>query len=225
MELILSLRVLLRRWYLVLIPVVIAAIFSVPALFASEQPAAGGYTTVIRYTAAQVLEALPERDGDYQDVWLASELTVNAFTEWILSVNFAQEVNAVLAADGLAVDTTRRFAADNVRSVGRIYIDWGDAAQLEQIAAAAVTVLQTRSEAYFPQLGDVPAQVRLLDTPVISATAPPVASRLRPLLQIGLALLAGIGLAFLAEYLDPYLYRRDQLEALNLRVLATVPRE
>lgn len=225
MELMLVLRVLLRRWYMVLIPVIIAAAISLPALLNNEQPAAGGFSTVIRYTAAQVLSAIPERDGDFQDVWLASELTVNAFTEWIRSSRFAEEVNQILAAQGLDINTAGRYAANNERSVGQIFIGWEDAAQLEQIASAALEVLQTRSADYFPQLGNTPAQVEILDTPVITASAPPLTNRLRPLLQIGVALIAGIGLAFLVEYLDPTLRRREQIESLNLPVLVSIPRE
>ncbi|MBC8100698.1 MAG: hypothetical protein H7Y11_14755 [Armatimonadetes bacterium] len=225
MELQLMAQALLRRWYLVLIPVMVVVVISLPLLLPGNPTAAGGYTTVIRYTAAQVLSAIPERDGDFQDVWLASELTVNAFTEWVRSGKFAAEVNAALATDGLAVDTTGRYAADNERSIGQLFISWGDAAELEQIAAAAIAVLQNRSSDYFPQLGSVPAQVTLLDTPTITAAPPPLTNRLRPLLQIGLALVAGIGLALLVEYLDPALRRRQQVEALGLAVIAAVPGE
>jgi capsular polysaccharide biosynthesis protein len=226
MELLLIGRVLLRRWYLVLIPVIVAAMFIVPRLFSDGTPVASGFTTTVQYTAAQVLEAIPERDGDYQDVWLASELTVNAFTEWIKSSRFAQEVSAVLAEQGYDIPAAMLgFATDNARSVGRITVNWHDAAQLEAIVHAAVEVLQTRSADYFPQLGTTPARVTLLDEPRIFPAPPPLTNRLMPLLQLGMALMAGIGLAFLVEYLDPILRRKEQLTALHLPVIGTIPRE
>jgi len=43
-------------------------------------------------------------------------------------------------------------------------------------------------------------------------------------LRLGLGLLAGIGLAFLAEYLDPTLRQREQVEALGLPIIASIPR-
>jgi capsular polysaccharide biosynthesis protein len=222
-ELMLFIRVLLRRWLLVAIPVVIAAAVAVPALLAPASASGGGYSTVIRYTAAQVIEAIPGRDGDFQDVWLASELAVNAFTEWIRSGSFRDEVRARLPADVAERVNAGTFGADNERSIGQLFIAATDAATLEQFAEAAQSVLTTQTGAYFPQLGGQPAQVTLLDRPEISAAPAPITSRLGPLIQLAVALLGGIGLAFLVEYLDPYIYRRDQLDALDLRVVAVVP--
>jgi capsular polysaccharide biosynthesis protein len=220
----LIIRVLLRRWLLVLIPVMIVAAVAVPALLAPASAAGGGYSTVIRYTAAQAIEAIPGRDGDFQDVWLASELAVNAFTEWIRSGSFRDEVRALLPAESAARVNAGTFGADNERSIGQLFIGATDAAALEQFAAAAQRVLTTQTGTYFPQLGGQPAQVTILDRPEISASPPPITSRLGPLIQLALALLAGIGLAFVIEYLDPFLYRRDQLDALNLRVVAVIPK-
>jgi capsular polysaccharide biosynthesis protein len=222
-ELMLFIRVLLRRWLLVAIPVVIAAAVAVPALLAPASASGGGYSTVIRYTAAQVIEAIPGRDGDFQDVWLASELAVNAFTEWIRSGSFRDEVRALLTADVAERVNAGTFGADNERSIGQLFIAAADAAALEQFADAAQTVLTTQTGTYFPQLGGQPAQVTLLDRPEINAAPAPITSRLGPLIQLAVALLGGIGLAFLVEYLDPFIYRRDQLDALDLRVVAVVP--
>jgi capsular polysaccharide biosynthesis protein len=225
MEILLFLRVLLRRWYLVLIPVVIVGAFTARDFLQNAPAVSGGFVTVIRYTAAQDLGAIEGRDGDFQDVWLASELTVNAFTDWIESSEFAEEVNGFLAQRNLEVNTTGRFNTDNERSVGVIEIRWEDEAQLQQIANAAIEVLQTRNGDYFPQLGGTPAQVKLLDNPVISASPAPITNRLRPLIGLGVALLAGIVIAFLAEYFDPVLRRREQVEALHMPVVGSIPRE
>ncbi len=223
MELLLVLRVLLRRWVLVVVPVAVAAAFVAFQLLTPDDAAGAGYTTMVHYTAAQVLEAIPERDGDYQDVWLASELTVNAFTDWIRSSSFPSEVAAVLRETGLDIDPAAlAFAADNERSTGRIYINWHDAGELEAITEAALRVMQTRSDDYFPQLGDTPARVTLLDQPRISAAAQPLTNRLTQVLPLAVALLAGIALAFIVEYLDPMLRRHDQLE---LPLLGVIPRE
>lgn len=225
MELLQVLRVMLRRWYMIALPLVVVAAFTLPNLLNPPDSALPPtYTTVIRYTAAQVLDAIPNRDGDYQDVWLASELTVNAFSEWVRSSTFADEVRALLP-QGVAPDLNAgNFAADNERSIGQVFIAWRDAGELEQIAQAAQTVLETRTSVYFPQLGDVPARVKLLDTPQIVTQPTPITSRLTSLLPLVLALFAGIALAFLAEYLDPFLYRREQLESAGLTVLSSIPR-
>lgn len=227
MELIAIVRVLLRRWYMVLIPVVIAGALVAPR-FLGGTAVSGGFTTTLRYTAAQVLDAIPNRDGDFQDVWLASEFTVNAFTDWIGSIRFADEVSRELAAAGINISSSEllgHFVTDNNRSIGTIQISWPDMNQLQEIALSTINVLRTRNSDYFPQLGGQPARVELLDDLIIVADAPSLPSRFGPLLQVGVALLAGILLAFLLDYLDPLLYRREQIEALKLPVIASVPRE
>jgi capsular polysaccharide biosynthesis protein len=225
MELILILRVLLRRWYLALIPVVIVAVVVMPDILDEDPAVSGGFTTTVRYTAAQELDAIPNRDGDYQDVWLASELTVNAFTEWVRTSRFAQEVTGIVRDSGLEIDPDAlSIAADNERSIGQIFINWGDEAELLTIAEAVITVLQTRSQAYFPQLGDVPAQVTLLDEPHTSPAPVSLPNRFAPFIKLTLAILAGVGLAFLVEYLDPTLRTREELQALGLPVIAGIPK-
>jgi capsular polysaccharide biosynthesis protein len=225
MELTLILRVLLRRWYLVLIPVVIVAVVVVPDILDEGPAVSGGYTTTVRYTAAQELDAIPNRDGDYQDVWLASELTVNAFTEWVRTSRFAQEVAGIARESGLEIDPgALSIAADNERSIGQIFINWDDEGELLTIAQAVITVLQTRSQVYFPQLGDVPAQVTLLDEPRISPAPVSLPNRFAPFIKLALGVLAGIGVAFLVEYLDPTLRTREELQALGLPVIAGIPK-
>lgn len=221
MELMLIIQVLLRRWWLVVIPVVIVLAVVVPDLLRGG--AAGGYSVAIRYSAAQALEAIPGRDGDYQDVWLASELTVNALTDWVRSTSFIDEI--VQRANASFDRAQLGVAADNRRSVGQLFLSYPDAAALETIAQTALTVLQTRAQAYFPQLGGQPAQVTVLDPVQVTPAPPPAADRLAPVIRLGLALLAGVGLAFLAEYLDPFVRRREQVEALDLPVIASIPRE
>jgi capsular polysaccharide biosynthesis protein len=224
MELMLIIRVLRQRWYLLVIPSVVAAVLVLPGALADGP--SGGFSVTLHYSAAQVLEAIPNRDGDYQDVWLASELTVNALTDWVRTSSFAEEVARAAAAQGVEVSTAGLgIAADNRRSVGQISLSYPDGAALAAIAEAAVEVLKTRAHTYFPQLGQQPAQVTLLDVPQVVPAPAPVANRLAPFIRLGLGLLAGVLLAFLAEYLDPNLYRREQVEALGLPVIARIPRE
>ncbi|MCU0511705.1 MAG: hypothetical protein MUE40_03950 [Anaerolineae bacterium] len=221
MEWIALVKMLWRRAWLILLPVALVSVVAVPALLNRGPAGPAGFATGFQYTAAQRLN-LPQRDGDYQDVWLASELVVNAFTDWVRSSSFRAEIRAIV---GEAVDLAPLgIAADNRRSVGLVQLSHPDAAALAAIAAAAIEVLQTRSQAYFPHLGDAPAQVTVLDAPVIVPAAPPLANRFAPLLQLGVALLAGLGVALLVEYLDTRLRERTDVEAQGLAVLAVIPR-
>lgn len=222
MELRLIGRILLRYWWLILIPTAIAAIVVLPGML-NRSPAAGGFSTLIIYSAAQQPEAQPPRDGDYQDIWLASELAVNALTAWVQTGSFRQEIAALV--DEASIDMSPlAINADNQRSVGQLFMSHPDADALAVIAGAAIDVLQTRNRDYFPQVGDAPAAVTVLSEPVIAPAPPPLADRFGPVIRIGLGLLAGLGLAFLAHYLDPTLRRREEIEALGLRVVGTLPR-
>ncbi len=50
-----------------------------------------------------------------------------------------------------------------------------------------------------------------------------VTTRFSPLLRIGVGLLVGLTLAFLAEYLDPTVRGRQEIDALNLPIIAEIP--
>lgn len=214
-------RILLRRWWLVLIPVVITAALALPDLL-NRRAISGGYSAGVQYTAFQSMEAIPRTDGDYQDIWLSSELTVNAFADWIRSGSFKQEIAARLNDSAAVAPLT--IAADNERSLGTISFYHPDEAALNAIVSAAIEVLQTRSSAYFAQLGGEPAAVTILDQSPAVPTPPPLVDRYGPFLRIGLGLLAGIGLALLAHYLDPVIRRREEVESLGLPVIATIPK-
>jgi len=222
MELRLIGRVLLRYWWLVLIPTAAAAAVALPAAL-SPEAVSGGFTTVIHFSAAQVPEALPPRDGDFQDIWLASEYTVNALAAWAVTDGFRQEL-ARLAGGRFDVGRLD-IAADNARSVGQLFLTYPDADGLRAAAAAAVQVLKTRTADYFPQVGSAPAAVTVFGEPGIAPAPPPLADRFGPVIRVALGLLAGVGLAFLAHYLDPVLRRREDVEALGLPVIAVLPRK
>ena len=218
-------RVLLRRWWLILIPLVITIGVTLPDLL-NRTGGAISYTTMLRYSAAQQVEALPPRDGDLQDIWLASEYTVNAMTAWVQTDSFKQEVAIKAAEQGVALNQPLLgVAADNQRSVGQLFLSYPNETDLAVIVQAAIDVLTTRNQFYFPQMGSAAARVTILDTPVISAAPPSLTNRYEPFIRIGLGLLAGVGLALLAHYLDPTLRRREDVEALGLPVIATLPRE
>jgi hypothetical protein len=185
---------LLRWWWLVAIPTLIAAAFALPALLRNEAPASGGFTTRFSYSAAQNLEAIPRSEGDYQDIWLSSELTVNALTDWITSSSFADEISRRLGEQDVSIDAAAligRFASDNERSVGQVFISWADEVQLRQIADAAIWVLNNRNAAYFAQLGGIPATITLLDAPRIAPAPPPLVDRLGPVIRISIGFLGG----------------------------------
>jgi capsular polysaccharide biosynthesis protein len=219
-------KIFLRRWWLVAIPAAAALAYALVGYLTA--PAAGGFATAIRFTAATPPgdEAGGYEDSEYYP-WLTSEYVVNALTDWVRTSSFAQEVSASLAARGVDIAAGAiqpAINADNERSVMVLYLSWPDAAQLASIAEAASDVLEQRSSAFFPQFGEGGVTVVRLDEPAVGPVPPPLSVRLDPLVRLGLGIAAGIGLAALVEYLDPTVRTRAEVEAMGLAVLAEVPR-
>lgn len=216
--------VLRRWWWLVLAPVAMAAIVAVPALLNRTQ-AAPGYAVTLVYSAFQDLNGLPRPDGNYEDVWISSELLVNAFSDWLKGSTFKDELaKALPGVDSAFNPALLAVAADNDRAVGTVTFAYPDSAILDAIAAATIPIMNGTSNGYFAQLGTAPAQANLLSQSAITPLNPPLPDRFGPLIQLAIALAAGIGLAALAHYLDPAIRARRDLELSGLPVLAAIPR-
>lgn len=216
-------RVILRRWWLIAMPVVLAAVIVIPEFMRTASAGSSGYTARISYSAAQLFN-LPEREGDYTDVWLASEHTVDALTDWVRSSSFRQEIQSQLAERETPLDSLQ-IAADNVRNVGAIYFSHSNSEALGLIVDAAMIALTSRSQVYFPQLGGDSAQVTILDQATVTAAPTPLTNRLSPLIRLGIAVLIGLALAFFAEYADQTIYHQDDLRRLGIPLLGSVPRD
>jgi capsular polysaccharide biosynthesis protein len=221
--------VIRRRWWLIVLPVVVAGILVVPSL-RSVLASAAGYSVTIQFTASQTptgdSSAKTFEDQSYIP-WLASEYAVNNLASWISSESFAREVAAKLQAQGKTINTDALHSvikADSARSIMRLYVtSWPDADEIKLIAQAAVEVLQEKNQAYFPQFAAQKAQIIPQDSIIVAPIATPLSNRLSPLLRLAVGLVAGLGLAFLADYLDPSIRSRAEVEALELPVLAEIP--
>lgn len=216
-------RIVLRRWWLIALPLVLSAIIAIPDLFSAGEAVNAGFSAQIRYSAAQK-QNLRSSERGYTDVWTASEYTVHALTDWVRSASFRGEMAQVLGEMQASL-AGLQIAADNARSVGVVYLSHADHDALGAIANAAVAVLSSRSHSYFPQFGGDAAQVTILEQPAIAGAPPPLPSRLAPVIRLGVALLIGLALGFFAEFVDPTIYHQDALRRLGLPVLGSVPKE
>jgi hypothetical protein len=224
MELEDGLRLLRRWWWLVAVPPLIVAAYGL----ANWRPPATAYTASMRFTAGQPADLAQAQgyDPNYYR-WLTSEYIVTALRDWVQSGGFSSLVSAELAARGLQVppgSLRGALAADNARSVLVVYLSWPDPAQVGPILEAVSAVLQDQNAAVFPQLGGLPAQVVPLEQPAAGPTPPSLRARLDLPLKVGLALVAGLGLALAAHYLDPFLRDRRELEQMGLFVVGEIPR-
>jgi len=219
------LKILLRWWWLALIPVVIVGGYTV---LTYRRPGTS-YQAVMRFAAGSEPAATLSPDYDRYYAWLSSEYIANALADIALTGTFAENVAVRLADLGLAIDPRAiqgAIASDNVQSVFVIYLTWPDPEQLPHVAGAVSAELTENGVAYFPQLRATGSVARRVDTPTAVAQPPSLrAQLLGPGLRIALALAAGIGLVALAHYCDPMVRERAELEGLGIQVLSSIPKQ
>jgi capsular polysaccharide biosynthesis protein len=216
-------KVLRRRWMLVLIPAVTALLVGL----LTYRPVPSSYNAGVRFIVGQPPAPAASDEGRYYN-WLASEYIVNGLNDWVRGGNFAQAVSEHLAMQGVAIPPGAiqgGLAADNARSMLTLSLNGADAAMLEQMMSSAIVVLTEQNAAALPQLGGETAVLVQLDEPVVNQIPAGIRNQLDLPLRVALALAAGIGLALLAEYLDPTIRERRELERMGLPVLGEIPQE
>ncbi len=217
-------RILKRRWLLVLLPLIIVVVFS---LITWQPPPPTGFNVGVNFLVAQEpAQIAPNVDEERYYNWLTSEYIVNGLTDWAISGKFKTAVSQNLAEQGLDVPPyTFNVVADNVRSKLQLSISTGNAEMLAQIMDAAIVVMTEENAKALPQLGGDTAVLVLLDEPIVTPLPQNFSSQLDIPLRLTLALFAGIGLALLAEYLDPTLRDREETEQIGLTVLGEIPKK
>jgi capsular polysaccharide biosynthesis protein len=216
--------ILRRRWLLLVIPTIII----LAAGLLTYQPPGTAYNVGVNFIVGQTppTEAVTTDEQRYYR-WLTSEYIVNGLVDWVKGTAYASLVSKELATQGIDIPAGAirgSLAADNARSVMTLSLTWGDEAQLAAMMEAAITVLAEQNAGALPPAGSEPVIVTQLDEPVINAIPAGLQSQLDLPIRVVLALAAGIGLALLAEYLDPTLRSRADLETIELPVLGEIPK-
>jgi capsular polysaccharide biosynthesis protein len=218
------LKILLRWWWLALIPVIVVGGYTALTYRRPGTP----YQVIMRFAAGSDPAETLSADYDRYYAWLSSEYIANALADIAMTGTFAENVATRLAAQGLVVDPHAiqgAIAGDNAQSVFIIYVTWPDAAQLPHVADAISAELTENGAAYFPQLRAPDSVARRVDPPRPTALPPSLrAQLLGPGLRLALAMAAGIGLVALAHYFDPMVRERAELEGLGVQVLSSIPK-
>ena len=217
-------RIVRKRLWIVIALVAIVLVSSL-VLRSRRRPL---YQSSMRFTVAVVPES---KRGNYYTydhyyTWMASEYFVDELTEIVESEAFARAVSEELASRGLDLPAGAlhgSLRADRKHRILTVHLTWGDQAQLEEIANAAARVLQERSATFLGQLGTADADIRLIDPPVVVPAAQSLKERLDLPIRLFLALLAGVALTFLLDYLDDTVRDRAEVEAMGLSVLGEIP--
>ncbi len=224
MDLRLALRIVRRWWWLILLPLLIVGLLTLRAC----HPPTTTYQTVIRFAVGTEPPARLSVDYDRYYPWLTSEYIANALADAVVSDAFAERVSARLAAEGLSIPPSAlrgAFIGDNAQSITVLYITWSDPVQLEAIARAAEAVIAGEMADYFPQMAGLGAVARPLDEPTPVPLRPSLKAQLvGPAMQLILAGMLGLLLAFLAYAFDPFIRDADEVEAMGLPLLVRLPR-
>ncbi len=216
-------KLLRRRWLLALIPALV--VLAIGVLTYRRPPTL--YNAGVRFLISQ--PPAPDTatsDEEGYHTWLESEYITKALSSWVQGNRFGVAVSEELARQGITVapgEISGNLATDNERSVMTLSLSHGNPELLPAIIAAAATVMQEQNGMALPQLGGEPAVVRQLDDPVVNRAPTGLRSQLDLVLRVGLAIAAGLALAFFVEYIDPTLRARDDVEALGLPVMGEIP--
>ncbi len=189
--------------------------------------------TTFQATMRFVVGIEPEpKTGDYYTydkyyTWLTAEYLIDDAAALVRSRSFADAVNAYLVAEGIAVPTGSLQAATQTGQLHRILtvaVTGGDPEELGQIAEAVVTVLPQEIGRHFAQVGSSGVVASVIDPPAIGALGQSLRDKLDLPMRIALALVAGVALSFLLDYLDTSVRSRQELEQYGIEVLAELPR-
>ena len=221
--------ILRRRWVAPVLLPVLVALFSAVQLRPWEAPPPTYSASMRMLVGVLPLEGVDDVEYDPRYyAWMTSEYLVDDFTEVLASELFAKAVNARLAAKEIVISAGLLRASANTgkqHRIIRLTFNWHDAGELQEIGDAAVAELEENAAAYFAQLGTQGAGVQVMDSPAVVPVGPSARQRVEWPLRILLALVVGIGLAFLQEYLDDTVRRRNELEEMGLPCLVAVPKQ
>jgi capsular polysaccharide biosynthesis protein len=217
-------RIVWRRLW---IPIALLAIVAAVSLLTNQAPPPF-YGLAQRFNIGVESQAVAQEylyDGYYALV--SSEYVADSLTEIASGQLFADDVNRHLAESGSALRLTPgTITAETKHRTLRVSLTWPNPEELDLIGQAIEQTMLQDVPGYFPQFSASSITVRTFDqSGPFLANPPSLRQRLDLPIRLVLALVAGIGLAFLLDYLDDSVRERSELEAMGLSVLAEVPKQ
>ncbi len=164
-------------------------------------------------------------DGYYTA--LSSEYLVDDFSEIVKGSEFAAEVSRRLAGQGITVSPGAIQGSAQTGKLHRILqltLYGSDPAQLSVIGDAVIATLQDAGHQFMPRLLADRGEVAVVSRGQPALLGRGLRERLDLPLRLALALVAGVLLIFLLEYLDNRVRERSHLEVLGIPVVGEIPR-
>jgi capsular polysaccharide biosynthesis protein len=208
-----------RRWWLIAALMIIVLVVS---LVTYEEPVPVYQATMRFAIGIEGEEPVSAISGEGRsDAWLASEYLADDFSEVLKGGDFAARVSQQVSFD---VPAGTIFASREHR-IMTVSITWGNRDQVQAIAEAVRAAVQDGGVDYFPQLAGLEAKAVLIDGPGIGQIGRSLKGKLDLPIRLFVALVAGVALAFLWDYLDDTIRDRDEVESLGIAVLGEIPRQ
>jgi capsular polysaccharide biosynthesis protein len=214
-----------RRWWWIVASLTVVALVASIILRSHPTPM---YQATMRFTIGVSPESDRERvtmDPLYS-AYLASEYIADDFAEVVKSELFAGDVSERLKEQGITVSPGAiqgYTVAEKQHRILTMVITWPDEEQLRAIGQAAMSALEEDNAKYFAQLGSEGAEVFVIDPPKVVSLGVGLKERLEIPIRVALGLLAGVGLAFLAHYLDDTIREPGEVQALGMTVMGEIP--
>jgi capsular polysaccharide biosynthesis protein len=220
MELIRYWHIVRKRWWLIAALLALVGVVSLAVNDWTPDPLFGAS---LRFNVG--LEPVPPANGAYEynplDVWMSSEYFMDDLASAVRGAEFARRVAARLGTD---VNLGGAFSSATEFRVLTVSIVWGDDEQLARIANEAAAVLRDDAGQLVGPLGQAQPVLRLIDPPVVVPVGRGLRDKLDIPIRLALAVVAGVGGAFLLDYLDTSVRGRQEIEAMGISILAQIPR-
>lgn len=214
-------RIIRRRWWIVVALLLIVALSYV----ALTPHAPQSYTASMRFVVG--VEPEPSSGAYYTYdryyTWLTAEYLVDDLSEVVKSTAFAGDISALAGVDVSAGAIQGATSAGKLHRILTVSVGWHDPHELALISNAVVAALTEHGETYFAQLSTERTTITNIDPPVVVPVGRSLRQRLDLPLRLILALIAGVALTFLLDYLDPSIRDRAELAALGLPVIGEIP--
>jgi capsular polysaccharide biosynthesis protein len=212
-------RIVWTRWWLIAALLLIVLVVS---LLTYEEPAPVYQATMRFAVGIEGNEPVTAISGEGRsDAWLASEYLADDLSQVLRGGDFAARVGEAV---GFSVPAGSIFASREHR-VMTVSISSTNSEQLQIVAETLAAAVEDGGAAYFPQLAGVEARAVLIDGPGIAPVSRSLKDKLDLPLRLLVALVAGIALAFLWDYLDDTVRDRTDAESLGMAILGEIPRE
>jgi len=210
-------RIIWRRWWLIAVLLAVLLVVSVPT-YRTAEPV---YVATMRFAIGiEGEEPVNAVSGEGRsDAWLASEYLADDLSEVLKGGDFAAQISGDVGFD-VAAGT---ISASREHRIMTVNITWPDRNQAQAIAEAVGAAVRDGGARYFPQLSGVAAQAVLIDGPAIGQAGRSLKDKLDLPLRLFVALVAGVALAFLWDYLDDTVRDGAEVESLGVAVLAEIP--